>query len=743
MDPLGEHGLTADGGNAAFGKYELLERLAIGGMAELFIARSASLGGVTRTCVIKRILPQHCANRQFVSMFIDEARIMIGLDHENIVKLYDFGQVEGSYYMALEFVDGFDLVSVMTEVVTRGEAIDPLAAAFVARAVARALHHAHHMCDHRGRNLGIVHRDISPHNVLISHAGDIKLSDFGIALAKNKLTHTMPGTVMGKFAYMAPEQALADPIDARADLFSVGVVLHEMLTGRRLFSAETPMLTITKVLESEIDPPSLFRPGVPERLDRITLRALHRDPAHRFQSGEELATELDPLLVERGFERAQFAAWLKPLGLGRAPVAAMRRPLTVRLPPASLAEDAQLVELRQFLARDPNVWTLVSIGERLLQLGDQQRGMSTLRTAAAVFAHRGLVVQAVVALEPLRHLCDEGRRRDDLRALAELRAGSRRALQAAVGRIDGGEAFEMLCAADREGLGQDRDDQTVLPAPVPLFGAVGPDQFVALVEGTRVHHLPIGAVVVRELDDGDSLYAIGRGRVVVYCSPPPGEERLGDDGRVYLSSLAEGDFFGEFGFLTGQPRSATVETISEVWLLELDRATSDRLISLTPEIAGSLLQFYKERVAELLMAKSPAFAMLEPHQRKVLLARATLERKRDGDAIVSEGEASQGLYFIKAGEVEVWTERDGMPIFLNKLLEGDFFGEIGALRGGPRTANVRAIGDVELLRFGRDDLLDMARHEPRLADALERAAVQRSESSQALISENVELLRRL
>ena len=728
-----------------FGKYELIEQLAIGGMAELFIARSASLGGVTRTCVIKRILPQHCANRQFVSMFIDEARIMIGLNHENIVRLFDFGQVDGVYYMALEFIDGFDLVSVMTEVATRGEAVDPLAAAYAAQAVARALHHAHHLCDHKGRNLGIVHRDISPHNVLISHAGDVKLSDFGIALAKNKLTHTMPGTVMGKFAYMAPEQALADPVDARADLFSVGVVLHEMLTGRRLFSAETPMLTITKVLEADIEPPSWLRPGVPEKLDQITLKALHRDPARRFQSGDEMAAAIEPLLAAPGYGQTEFAAWLRPFNLGRAPALSLRRPLTVRLPvePLPQVEDAQLIELKQFLARDPNIWTLAAIGERLLQLGDQQRGGSTLRTAAAVFAHRGLVVQAVVALEPLRHLCDDAQRRADLRALADLRAGSRRALHGYIKGLDDGGAFELLCAADRDGLGNDRDDQTVLPAPAPLFGAVGPDEFVALIEATRVHHLPIGAVVVREKDEGDSLYAIGRGRAVVYCSPPTGEERLGDDGRVYLSSLADGDFFGEFGFLTGQQRSATVETISEVWLLELDRATSDRLVALTPEIAGSLLQFYKERVAELLMAKSPAFATLEPHHRKVLLARAAFERRHDGDAIVNEGEISTALYFIKSGEVEVWTERDGMPIFLDKLLEGDFFGEISALRGVPRTANVRAIGDVELLCFDRDHVLDLVRHEPRLAEALERAATQRSENSQAAINDNYELLRRL
>lgn len=257
-----------------FGKYELLERIAVGGMAEIFLARSASLGGVTRTCVIKRILPEHSCDRQFVSMFIDEARITIGLDHENIVKLYDFGQVDGVYFMAMEHVDGIDLVDLLRHHRQAELEMDPLAAAYIGRSIARALHHAHVQKDYRGVPLGIVHRDISPHNIFLSWQGDVKVGDFGIAAARNKLTVTQAGTVKGKFAYMSPEQATGTAIDGRADVWAVGVVMHELLTGSRLFAADTPVATIARVLEAPIPTPREKNPRVPAALDEADRKSV-------------------------------------------------------------------------------------------------------------------------------------------------------------------------------------------------------------------------------------------------------------------------------------------------------------------------------------------------------------------------------------------------------------------------------------------------------------------------------------
>lgn len=225
--------------SAAFDKYELVRRLAVEGMAEIFLARSASLGGVTRECVIKRILPEYSSDGQFVSMFIDEARIFIGLEHPNIVRPYDFGQVDGTYFMAMEYVDGVDLVEVLREHKRRQRKVAVDAAAFVVREMAAGLHHAHMQRDHRGQPLHIVHRDVSFHNV-----------------------------------------------------WACGVVLHELLVGARLFASESPLVTISRVCEQAIPRPSEERPDVPKELDEIVMRALERDLDRRYATAEALARHL-------------------------------------------------------------------------------------------------------------------------------------------------------------------------------------------------------------------------------------------------------------------------------------------------------------------------------------------------------------------------------------------------------------------------------------------------------------------
>lgn len=740
--------MTEDKQVALFGKYQLLDRLAAGGMAEIFLARTKNMGGVARTCVIKRILPERCADRHFVSLFIDEARIMIGLDHPNVVKLLDFGQISGAYFMALEYVNGFDLVAILTRVAKAGLAISPLPAAYVCRSIAAGLSHAHHLKDYTGHLRGVVHRDISPHNVLISYLGEVKITDFGIALSDDKLTHTVPGTVMGKFSYMSPEQALARDVDARSDLFSLGVVLHEALTGRRLFNAKSPLTTLTQVLEAKIDPPSSVVPNVPRELDKVCLKALRRDPNKRYQEASQIVEDLDAVLNKQHFGRAEFAEYLNALDLAdaREVMDRKRREITVeaQITEPNFEHNTELKRLRQLLLREPSIWILVAIGEQLLHMGERVRGTAAIRVAAALFAHRGLLVQAIVALEPIRLLCDENARQNDLRALAKLRDGALESLRQFVQLVDGSEAYALMREADPDGLGSAEDDATVLPAQTPLLGYVSIEDFARLVEVATIQRFSAGDLVIREAEAGDALFAIGRGRVVVYCDAPnQAGVPLGDDGRIYLSSLAEGDFFGEFGFLTGAPRSATVETISESWMFSLGREAIERVVELTPEIAGALLDFYKERVAELLMAKSPVFAPLDPYQRKLLLAHAKLTSYADGETIVQEGEASGALFFIKRGEVEIFSERQGLPIFLNKLAEGDFFGEIGLITGGPRTASVGAIGQVELLRIDRSELLQIMTNEPRVAEAIQQAAADRGAESAHIIADNMDILGRL
>ena len=270
--------------STTFGRYELRELLAVGGMAEIFLARSR-LGGIARTCVIKRILPEYSTSRPFVSMFIDEARITIGLEHEHVVKLLDFGQVDGAYFMAIEYVDGVDLVDILRAAKGLGAGVPPLAAAYIARCMAAGLEAAHICKDHRGQAMNIVHRDVSPHNVFISWLGAVKIGDFGIASARNKLhTTTVPGTIKGKYGYMSPEQTMASKVDPRADVWATGVVLWEMLVGGRLFATASPVDTISRVNEMTILPPSEQRAGIDPRLDAIVMEALRRPLTMRTQT---------------------------------------------------------------------------------------------------------------------------------------------------------------------------------------------------------------------------------------------------------------------------------------------------------------------------------------------------------------------------------------------------------------------------------------------------------------------------
>jgi len=282
-----------------FGKYSLVERLGRGGMAEVWKARISGPAGFQRTLVIKRILPHLVEDRHFVDMFTAEARLSARLNHANIVQVYELGDVAGEFYLAMEYVRGRDLVSVMRQQLLRGRP-EPGLGAYAVRDVCRALGYAHALTDDYGAPLQLIHRDVSPSNVMLSFDGAVKLLDFGIAKALSEANEnkTQTGTLKGKFGYMSPEQVEGRPFDHRTDLFAAGIVLHEALTGRRLFKGQGDLQTIAMVRDCRIEPPSFLNPDVPYELDRITLKALAKDPAARFQSCEEMATELDRVVHE-------------------------------------------------------------------------------------------------------------------------------------------------------------------------------------------------------------------------------------------------------------------------------------------------------------------------------------------------------------------------------------------------------------------------------------------------------------
>ena len=296
-----------------FGKYLLIDRVSLGGMAEVFKALALGQHGFQKVLAIKRVLPNISEDPGFVDMFVDEANIAGRLHHANIVQIYDLGVFEESYFIAMEFVEGRDLRAVFDKLKKTKKPLPADMAAFIAAQVLAGLDYAHRKKDSARRPLNIVHRDVSPPNILLSRDGEVKLIDFGIAKAAKKASKTKDGILKGKFGYMSPEQVRGMPVDARSDVFSVGVVLYEMLSGRRLFIGETDFATLEKVRGMEIEPPSNFKPDITEELNRAVMRALERDVGKRYQSAVEMQYDLQRHLFSRKpvFNESSLADWMQ------------------------------------------------------------------------------------------------------------------------------------------------------------------------------------------------------------------------------------------------------------------------------------------------------------------------------------------------------------------------------------------------------------------------------------------------
>jgi serine/threonine protein kinase len=283
---------------AEFGRYRLLRLLGKGGMAEVHLAETVGPQSLRRRVAIKRLLPAFATSRRYVQMLLDEAHIVGGIHHPNVAQLLDYGQVGPTHYIALEFVQGVDLACVLRTLRARGFDLPVPVALHVGRCVARGLHAAHTLVDAEGRPMRVVHRDVSPHNVLLSQAGEVKLIDFGVAKAETNLTTTRTGIIKGKLQYMSPEQAQARPVDRRADVFSLGMTLYKMLVGHLPFSGSNEFEIYDEILRKRATPPSHLRSDVPERVDALVLRALQKSADDRFQTAEEMARVIDRALTE-------------------------------------------------------------------------------------------------------------------------------------------------------------------------------------------------------------------------------------------------------------------------------------------------------------------------------------------------------------------------------------------------------------------------------------------------------------
>jgi len=302
-------------GPIEFGQYTLLERIALGGMAEVWKARMKGVEGFQKTVAIKKILPHLTDSTDFVTMFIDEAKLAAQLNHNNIIHIYDLGKIGDDYYIAMEFVEGKDLRSILNAARAQDRPLPLGLALLVASRLAGALDHAHHKKDFEGRELGLVHRDVSPQNVLISFDGDIKLCDFGIVKAVSKASKTQMGALKGKLQYMSPEQAWGRPVDARSDIFSLGSLLFEMITGRRLFTGESEMSVLDAVREGRIQAPRDLDPRVPLEVNALVLHALAREPKDRFASAGEFQRQIDGILdsLKPAPAQRELAAYVREL----------------------------------------------------------------------------------------------------------------------------------------------------------------------------------------------------------------------------------------------------------------------------------------------------------------------------------------------------------------------------------------------------------------------------------------------
>lgn len=276
------------------GKYELFGRLAVGGMAELFLARTRSLHGFEKVVALKRVLPQHVANQRLVKLLMHEARLAANLNHPNIAQVYDVGEYAGTYFFTMEYVIGKDLRDIVRAAVERGKWLPVEHAIGIVIGTAAALHYAHTARGPDGQPLGIIHRDISPSNVLVTYDGVVKLVDFGIALAASLDMNSGGHLPAGKIPYMSPEQCRDETIDARSDIFSLGIVLWELTVGRRLFvSKGNPVALLGKIANEPAPPPSAIVHDYPDELERIVMKALELDRTKRYSTAQELQVDLE------------------------------------------------------------------------------------------------------------------------------------------------------------------------------------------------------------------------------------------------------------------------------------------------------------------------------------------------------------------------------------------------------------------------------------------------------------------
>jgi serine/threonine-protein kinase len=281
-------------------RYRVVEKLESGGMAEVFRAESEGLQGFRKQVAIKRVLPHLSEKKRFIAMFLDEARVTAQLTHSNCVQVFDIGVGDNAYFIVMEYVDGANLKSIAESLKKQGKDFPVAAAAFIAQEICKGLSYAHELTDQNGMPLNMVHRDMSPPNVLVTKYGEVKIVDFGLAKASSQLEKSEPGIIKGKFSYLSPEAALGQEVDKRTDIFAVGIILWELLAGQRLFLGETDFQTVKKVQQAQVPPISQVNRKVPPELERIVNKSLAKDVGARYTAARDLGQDLIRFLYAFG-----------------------------------------------------------------------------------------------------------------------------------------------------------------------------------------------------------------------------------------------------------------------------------------------------------------------------------------------------------------------------------------------------------------------------------------------------------
>ena len=354
-----------------FGRYELLRKLATGGMGQVFLARQKGPVGFQKLLVVKRLLPHLSEDQEFIQMFLDEARIAGLLNHPNIAQIYELGDADGVLYIAMEYVQGEAISQVNARANLRKGGLPLVLKCRIIADAAAGLDHAHQARSPSGRKLGLIHRDVSPQNVLVGFNGNVKLIDFGVAKVSGKLSQTVVGTIKGKHAYMSPEQARGEELDARSDVYGLGIVFYELLTNQRLFKRDSDMATLKAVVGARVPPPSEVVPGIPKSLDAVVMKALARKRDERFQSASELQLALeDFLLAERlPGTQAHLTAFMKDL-------------YSSELEEERFASEPTVIQYDPRLAREPSSPSSTKVGAMQGQPKPAQARTSTAPAAA-------------------------------------------------------------------------------------------------------------------------------------------------------------------------------------------------------------------------------------------------------------------------------------------------------------------------------------------------------------------------